>query len=62
MRHLLGFNETTLCEPYNQSHNLVDTLSFENILSESNVGRCMTFRGKRSGIFQKFTMEVDPGH
>ena len=62
IRDLLGFNRTTIFEEYNLSPNPVDILSFDNIFLESNIARGMLFRGKRSGIIHKFTMDVNPGY
>ena len=62
IRNLLGFNKTTIFEEYNLSPNPVDILSFDNIFLECNVAQGMIFRGKRSGIIHKFTMDVDPGY
>ena len=60
IRDLLGFNKTTIFEEYNLSPNPVDTLSFDNIFLECDVAQCMIFRGKRSGNFHRFTMDVYP--
>ena len=62
IRDLLGFNRTTIFEEYNLSPNPVDILSFDNLFLESNIARGMIFKGKRSGIIQNFTMDVDPGY
>ena len=61
VRDLLGFNETTLYEECNLSHNLVDILSFDNCFLETVIARGMTLRKKRSGIIHVWTMTVDPG-
>ena len=62
IRELLGFNKTTIFEEYNLSPNPVDILSFDKIFLECNIAQGMIFRGKRSGIFHNFTMDVDPGY
>ena len=62
IRDLSGFNKTTIFEEYNLSPNPVDILSFDNIFLESNIARGMIFKGKRSGIINNFTMDVDPGY
>ena len=61
MGSLLGFDEILLFEEYNLSPNLVDILSFD-IFLECDIAQGMIFRGKSSGIFHKFTMDVDPGY
>ena len=60
IRDLLGFNARTLYEEYTPSNNLVDILSFDNIFLETDIAQGMIFRGKRSGIIQTFTMDVNP--
>ena len=62
IRDLLGFNARTLYEEYTPSNNPVYILSFDNIFLECNIAQCMIFKGKRSGIFHNFTMDVDPGY
>ena len=59
---LLGFNETILWEEYNLSPNPVDILSFDNIFLECDIAKGKIFRGKRTGIIHKFTIDVDPGY
>ena len=54
-----GFHAITLYEEYNLSYNLVDILSFYNLLLETNIAQTMIFRGKRSGIIHKWAMTVD---
>ena len=60
--NLLGFNETILWGEYNLSPNPVDILSLDNIFIETDIAQCMIYRGKRSGIVNNFTMDVDPGY
>ena len=62
IRNLLGFNETILYKEYNLSPNPVDIISFDNIFLETDIAQGMIFKGKRSGIIHKFTMDVDPGY
>ena len=62
IRERLGFNKTTIFEEYNLSPNPVDILSFDNIFLECNFAKGMIFRGKRSGIFHNFTMDIAPGY
>ena len=62
IRDLLGFNARTLYEEYTPSDHPVDILSFDNIFLEWNIAQGMIFKGKRSGIFHNFTMDVDPGY
>ena len=62
IRGLLGFNKTTTFEEYNLSPHPVAILSFDNIFLECNIAQGMIFKGKRSGIIQNFTMDVDPGY
>ena len=59
---LLGFNKTTIFEEYNLSPNPVDILSFDNIFIETDIAKGMIFKGKRTGIFHNFTMDVDLGY
>ena len=62
IRHLLGFDKKTKFEGYNLSPNPVDILSFDNIFLECNIAQGMFFKGKRTGIIDNFTMDVDPGY
>ena len=62
IRGLLGFNKSTIYEEYNLSPNPVDILSFDNIFLQCDIRQGMIFKGKRSGIFHNFTMDVDPGY
>ena len=59
---LLGFNETILYNEYNLSPNPVDIISFDNNFIETDIAQGMIFKGKRTGIFHNFTMDVDPGY
>ena len=59
---LFGFNPRTLYEKYTLSNNPVDILSFDNIFIECDIAQGLIFRGKRSGIFHNFNMDVDPGY
>ena len=60
--NLLGFDETILHEEYNLSKKPVDILSFDNIFIHTDIAQGMIFKGKRSGSFHKFTMDVEPGY
>ena len=60
MRDQLGFNKTKH-EEYNLSPNPVDSLSFD-IYLECNIAQSTIFKGIRTGKFQNFTMDVDPGY
>ena len=62
MRDLLRFNKTTTYEEYNLSPKPVESISFDNIILECNIAQGMIFKGRRSGIFHNFTMDVDPGY
>ena len=62
IRHLLGFNKTTIYEKENLSQNIVDISSFDNIFIECNIAQGMIFKGKRSGIIHNSTIDVDPGY
>ena len=62
IRDLLGFNKTTIYEEYNLSPNPFDMLSLDNIFIATDIAQGMIFKGKRSGIFHHFTMDVDPGY
>ena len=59
---LLGFNKRIIHEEQNLSDNPVDILSFDNIFIETDIAQGMIFKGRRSGIIQNFTMDVDPGY
>ena len=59
---LLGFNKRTIYEEYNLSDNPVDILSFDNVFIETDIAQGMILGGRRSGIIQNFTMDVDPGY
>ena len=58
----LGFNETLLYKEYNLSPNPVDNLAFVTIFLEWDIAKGMIFGGKRYGIFQNLTKDVDPGY
>ena len=60
--NFLGFNETILWEEYNLSPKIVDIISFDKIFIETVIARGMIFKGERTGIIHKFTMDVDPGY
>ena len=62
IKNLLGFYETTLYKEYILSINPGDILTFDNIFLECDFAQGMTYGGKRSGIIQNFTMDVDPGY
>ena len=62
IRNLLGLHETILYKECNLSPNLVDILSFDNIFLERNIVQGRIYKSKRSGIFHKFKMDVDPGY
>ena len=61
IRDLLAFKKTTKYEEYNLSPILVDVLSLDNMFLECDIAQGMIFKVNRSGIFHKFTMDVDPG-
>ena len=60
--NLLRFDETILYKDYNITPNLVDILSIDIIFIHTDIAQGMIFQGKRSGINQTFTMDVDPGY
>ena len=62
IRDFLRFNARTLQEECNLSTNPVDILSFDNISLESDIAQGKIYRGKRSVIIHKFTMDVDSGY
>ena len=62
IKNLLGFNARKLYEEYTPSNHPVDILSFDNFFLICNIAQGMIFKGKRSGIFHNFTMDVDPGY
>ena len=61
IRDLLGFNARTPYEEYTLSNNPVVILSFDNFFLECEIARGMIFESKRTGIFQNFTRDVNPG-
>ena len=61
-RDLLRFHANRLYEKYNLSDFSLDILSFDNIFLECDIAQRMIFKGKRSGVSHKFTMDVDPGY
>ena len=62
IRDLLVYKPKIINQEYNLSDHPVDILSFDNIFLECNIAQGMIFKGKRSGIFHYFTMDVDPGY
>ena len=60
--NLLGFHETFLWQQYNLSPNPVDILPIDIIFLECDIAEGIIFKGKRSGIIHKFTLDVDPGY
>ena len=62
MRDLLGINAETLYEEYNLSQNPVDIISFDNIFIETDIAKGMIYKGKRSGIIHKWSINVSPGY
>ena len=56
---LSGCNKTSIYGEYHLSLNLVDILSFDKIFPECDIAQGMIFRGKRSGTFHNFFMDVD---
>ena len=60
IRDLLGFMARTLYGEYNLSLNPVDILSIDNIFLECNIAQGMSFRGRKTGIFQNFATDVIP--
>ena len=62
IRKLLGLNETILYKEYNLSPNPVDILSSDIIFLECDIAPRRIFKGKRSVVIHKFTMDVDPGY
>ena len=62
IRDLLGLNKTTIYEKYNLSPNPVDIISIDNIFLECDIAQGKIFKGKRTKIIHKFTMDVDPGY
>ena len=62
IRNLLGFNKATTYEEYNFSPNPIDILSFDNLFLKGDIAQGVIFKGKRSGMTDNFTMDVDPGY
>ena len=62
IRDLLGFKKSSIYEKHNLSPKPVDIISFDKTFIETDIAKRMIFKGKRSGIIQKFTMDVDPGY
>ena len=61
IRDLLEYNASTISEEYKLSPNPVDILTFDNIFLECDIAEGKNFKGKRSGIIHKLTMDVNPG-
>ena len=59
-RDHLRFNAVSLYEEYNLLPNPVDILSLDSIFLQCNIAQGKSFQGKRSGIFQDFTMDHNP--
>ena len=59
---LLGVTEILLWAKYNLSPNPVDILSFDNIFIHTDIAGAKIFKGRTTGIFRIFTMNVDPGY
>ena len=49
-------------DEYNLSDIPVDILSFDSFFIETDSVQGKIIRGKRSGIFQQFSTDVDPGY
>ena len=62
IKDLLGFHAFTLYEENNLSTNPVDILSFDNCFLECDIAQGRIFKGKKSNIFDTWTMTVDPGY
>ena len=62
IRNLLELNARTLDEEYNLSPDPVNILSSDNVFLGCDIAQGMIFKGKRSGILHKFTMDFDPGY
>ena len=62
IRDLLGFKPKISNKNYNLSDHSVDILSFDIFFLDCNIAQGIFFKGKRSGIIHKFTMDVDPGY
>ena len=61
-RDLIGFDSVVIYEKYILSQNPADILSFDNYFLETDNAQGMIFKGRRSGIFHKWTMTLDPGY
>ena len=59
---LLGYHQTILYKQYNLSPNPVDILSFDIIFLECDIAEGMTFKQKRSGILDNWTLTVNLGY
>ena len=59
MRNLLGLHETVLFKEYNISPNPVDKISFDNFFIETGIAKRMLFKGKRTGIIHKFSLNAN---
>ena len=62
IRDLSAFNASRIYEEYNLSPNIVDILSFDQVSIQSITAQGMIFKGKMSGLYHNFTMDVDPGY
>ena len=62
IRDLQGIIKITIYEEYNLSQNPVDILSFDIFFLECDIAQGKIYKGKRSVVFHKITMDVDSGY
>ena len=62
IQNLLRFNATTKYQEDHLSPNPVDILLFDNAFLGTDIAQGLIFKRWRSGIFDNFTMDVDPGY
>ena len=60
--NFLGFNGTIIWQENNLSHNPVDIFSFDKTFIDCDIAKGRFFKGKLSGTFHNFTMDVDLGY
>ena len=62
IRDFLGSKPVLLHEEYNSSDSSLEFLSVDKISFELDFAQDMIFKGRRSGIFRNFTLDVDPAY
>jgi hypothetical protein len=58
---VLGFLPRVIMQPFNESDNKVNIISFDNIFIHCDIAQGMILNGKRSTIIHGFSFDVSPG-